>query len=116
MWQNKRRAIRAVRDYRDLKIGLDQLKERTSPHISFVNLEIPGLPITNCIPEKHMPRLTQAALGIASEKMASDPLRKLEWLKIVEKLLKADDGIGSQLVMERQAARRAADKSNGHNG
>lgn len=109
-------AIMAVRDYRDLKIGLDQLKERTSPHISFVNLEIACLPIKNLIPEKHMPRLTQEALRIASERLKSSPLQRLEWLKTVEKLLKPDDGVGSLLLKEQQDARRAVDESNVHNG
>ena len=107
-------AINAVRDYRDLKIGLDELKERTSSHISFVNLEIPYLPITNRIPEKHMPRLTQEALRIASQGLKNHPVRKLEWLKTMEKLLKADDGVSTLLLMEQQAARREADEVNVH--
>jgi hypothetical protein len=109
-------AIRAVRDYRDLKIGLDELRDRTPTHIRFMNLETSGLRILNSIPEKHMPRLTEEALRFASEKMASNPIQKLEWLEIVEKLLKPDHGIGSLLVMELQATRRAADKSKRHNG
>ena len=107
-------AINAMCDYRDLKIGLDQLKELTSPHINFANLESSWLPITNHIPEEHMPRLTQEALRIASERLKNDPLRTLEWLNTVEKLLKPDDGVGGLLLMEKQAARLAANESNGH--
>jgi hypothetical protein len=107
-------AINAVRDYRDVKIGLDELKERTSPHISFVNLETPYLPITNRIPEKHMPCLTQEALRIGSERLKNDPLRKLEWLNMMGKLLKSDDGVPSLLLMEQQATKRQADEPNVH--
>lgn len=102
-------AINAVRDYRDLKIGFTQLKELTHPHVTFFDLDTR---IENGIPEKFMPRLTEEALRDASATMQSDPTEKLKWLEVVKKLLEPDSGIGSLLLKELIATRRAADKSN----
>ena len=104
-------AINAVGDYLGLKITLDELKERTRPHITFMNLGT-GWRIQKCIPEKHMPCLTEDALRIASQKMESNLSEKLEWLEVVEKLIQPDSGIGSLLLMELSATRRAAYKAN----
>ncbi len=102
-------AINAVRDYRDLKIGFTQLKELTHPHVTFFDLDTR---ITNRIPEKFMPRLTEEALRNATARMESDPTKKLKWLEVVESLLEPDSGIGSLLWKELAATRRAAEKSN----
>src|SRR5205807_773570 len=95
-------AINAVRDYRDLRIDLNKLKKLTSPHIIFLDLDS-GLRIENVIPEKFMPRLTEAALRDASATMQNDPSEKLKWLQVVRELLKADSGIDLLLLMEQSA-------------
>ena len=95
-------AINAVRDYRDLRIDLNKLKKLTSPHIIFLDLDS-GLRIKNVIPEKFMPRLTEAALRDASATMQDDPSEKLKWLEVVRELLKADSGIDLLLLMEQSA-------------
>jgi hypothetical protein len=95
-------AINAVRDYRDLRIDLNKLKKLTSPHIMFLDLDS-GLRIKNVIPEKFMPRLTEAALRDASATMQNDPSEKLKWLEVVRELLKADSGIDLLLLMEQSA-------------
>jgi len=95
-------AINAVRDYRDLRIDLNKLKKLTSPHIIFLDLDS-GLRIKNVIPEKFMPRLTEAALRDASATMQNDPSEKLKWLEVVRELLKADSGIDLLLLMEQSA-------------
>jgi DNA repair exonuclease SbcCD ATPase subunit len=101
-------AINAVRDYRDLKINFAELEKRTH-HITFMH-GLSELRRHNRIPANLMPRLTEDALRTASQKMHSDPARKLEWLEVVEKLLQCDDGIGSLLLKEKAATRRAAEK------
>lgn len=58
-------AIRAVHDYRDLKIALDELQKRTRPHIAFRKLAV-GWNVVNDIPEKFKPRLTEDALRVAT--------------------------------------------------
>jgi hypothetical protein len=73
-------AINAVRDYRDLKINFAELKERTRPHIMFIQADLREL-LHNSIAIKLMPRLTGDALREASQRMDKDPLRKLEWLE-----------------------------------
>jgi hypothetical protein len=105
-------AINAVRDYRDLKITLTELKQRTHPYISFKKTSFQSLVIEYTISAELMPRLTEQALQNASSSMKSDPARKVDWLEVVEKLLKPDSGIGSLLSMELGATRRAVDESN----
>lgn len=103
-------AINAVRDYRDLKINFAELKERSRAHIAFLKHDGLGLRIDNHIPTNLMPRLTEDALRIASQKMDNEPARKLQWLEVIEKLLQSESGIGSLLTKEMVSARRAVEK------
>jgi hypothetical protein len=107
-------ALQAARDYRDLKIDLDQLNGRGGPHISIVNHETYGLRIVNEIPEKYRPLLTEEALRVAAQKMDNDPTQKLEWLKIAKELFNPDLGIGSLVLKELLATERRVDEPNGY--
>jgi len=90
-------AINAMRDYRDTKITFAQLEERTHPHITFTHDG--EWRIQTKIEMNLMPRVTEEALGNASQKMQSDPAGKLQWLKI-HKQLPVDSGIGSLILKE----------------
>jgi len=102
-------AVNAVRDYRDLKINFAELEKRTRHQISFRH-EFLGLRADSRIPTELMPRLTEDALREASREMKSDPTRKLEWLQVMEKLLKPDYGIGSLLLKEIASTRSVIEK------
>jgi hypothetical protein len=104
-------AINAVRDYRDLKISFEELKEHTRSHMVFRY----DLPEENTIPANLMPRLSEEALRKATDVLnrAKDPIRKLQWLEVVQKLLKPEEpdyGVGSCLAMEIPSTRIAARK------
>ena len=97
-------AINAIRDYRDLKISFEELKERTRSHIVFSF----NLPEKNTIPANLMPRLSGEALWEATRVLnqARDPIRKLQWLEVVQKLLEPeqpDYGVGVCLAKEIQS-------------
>jgi hypothetical protein len=97
-------AINAVRDYRDLKISLAQLQDRTRPHVRFRQEEGIVMWIQNDIPENLRPRLTEDGLRIATEQLnKEDTTRKLEWLETVEKLLKPENAeIAHCLAVEKR--------------
>ena len=99
-------AIKAVHDYRYARIGLEELKERTRSHITFDG----DRPIQNTIPDDLMPRITEESLRDATAVLnnAKDSVKKLQWLEVIEKLLKPESPrIASLLIMETQATRFA---------
>ncbi len=92
-------AINAVRDYRDLKISLANLRALAGPAITFTDGALGPCPY-HSLPAHLMPRLTENALRVASKQLSSDPAQKMEWLHVVQSLLKPDAGIGSLLSQE----------------
>jgi chromosome segregation ATPase len=81
--------INAVRDYRDLKISLTELKERAAGRIS-VTKRFASWAVFHSIPDQLMPVLTGAELTEAVRKMKKDPAQRLEWLEVTQKLLKPE--------------------------
>ena len=105
-------AINAVRDYRDMKISLEKLKERTRPYTQFQGDHL----IQNTTPRDLMPRLTEESLRRATEALniKKDNVKKLQWLEVVDKLLEAESpGIHALLIMETQHTRNAINKEKG---
>jgi hypothetical protein len=97
-------AINAVRDYRDVKISLAELKQRARSHIRFETGSSLKIALVD-LPKKLLPRLTEDALQKAIHELKNDQPKRLEWLEVVAELLEPDSGVGSLLIKETMAAR-----------
>jgi hypothetical protein len=100
-------AINAVRDYRDVKISLAELKQRASSHIRVETAGISPNILLVRLPKELLPRLTEDSLREASRKLKNDPAKKLEWLEVVAELLVADCDVAPLLIKETIAVRHS---------
>jgi hypothetical protein len=98
-------AINAARDYRDVKIGLAELKQRAIRHIRFETEGSSRKILLSGLRKELLPRLTQDGLREALRKLKNDPAKRLEWLEIAAELLLPDSEVASLLIMETIAAR-----------
>ena len=99
-------AINAVRDYRDVKISLEELKARARSHILFDG----DRPLKNTIPPDLMPRFTEQNLRDATAALnkGKDNGKKLQHLELIDKLLQGESpGIHALLIKEIQHTRNA---------
>lgn len=100
-------AINAVRDYRDVKISLAELKQRASRHVRFQAAGSSPRIVLVGLPKELLPRLTLDALREATRRLKNDQPKKLEWLEAAAELLVADSDVAPLLIKETIATRRS---------